>query len=157
MLCWEIQPLINYNLVVVVWSFYVIVIFIFFIVQSLPPPGLPSHSSTSHSASPCLQKDVLTSLQPPTPPSPTFFPPHLTRLPCSLWSQVSQGLGASSLTEARPGSPLLYTCWGAEEGLVPASIYCLVGGSMSERSQGFRLVEMAGLPILKFKMTHFFP
>ena len=29
-----------------------------------------------------------------------------------LGPQVSQGLGASSLTEARPGSPLLYMCWG---------------------------------------------
>jgi hypothetical protein len=34
--------------------------------------------------------------------------PHPTRLPHSLGPQDSQGLGASSPTEARTGSPLLY-------------------------------------------------
>ena len=58
--------------------------------------------------------------------SPKGFPPHLhpyplnpipclqtptpARPPHSLGPQVSQGLGAASLTEARPGSPLLYMC-----------------------------------------------
>jgi hypothetical protein len=31
-------------------------------------------------------------------------------------------------------------------GLISAGICCLVGGLVSERSQGFRLVETAGLP-----------
>ena len=33
------------------------------------------------------------------------------RPPHSLGPQASGGLGASSPTEARPGSPLLYMCW----------------------------------------------
>ena len=32
-------------------------------------------------------------------------------------------------------------------GLISAGVCCLVGGSVSERSQGSRLVETAGLPI----------
>jgi hypothetical protein len=52
-------------------------------------------------------------------------------------------LGASSLTGARPGSPLLSTYWR----LGPALICCLVGGSVSDISQGSRLVESAGLPL----------
>lgn len=51
----------------------------------------------------------------PPPPPPrgclhTLTPLHPTRPPHSLGPQVSQRLDASSLTEARPGSPLLYTC-----------------------------------------------
>jgi hypothetical protein len=45
----------------------------------------------------------------PPPPSST---PHPTRPPQFLGPQVSQGLGVSSLTEARPGNPLLYMCQG---------------------------------------------
>ena len=37
---------------------------------------------------------------------------HPTRPPHSLEPQVSQGLGASSLTATGPGSPLLYMCQG---------------------------------------------
>ena len=47
---------------------------------------------------PHLQEDV------PTPPP--------TRSPHSLRPPVSWGLGASSLTESKPRSPLLYTCCG---------------------------------------------
>ena len=39
---------------------------------------------------------------------------HPARPPYSLGSQVSWGLGSSSLTEARPCSPLLYVCWGPD-------------------------------------------
>jgi hypothetical protein len=39
-------------------------------------------------------------------------PPYLARPPHSLGPQVSQGLGVSSLIEARPGSPLLCLCQG---------------------------------------------
>jgi hypothetical protein len=55
----------------------------------------------------------------------------------SLESQVSQGLGASP-TEARPGSPLLYMCWG------PWTSLCRLPGW---RSLGFELVENASLPM----------
>ena len=34
-------------------------------------------------------------------------------------------------------------------GLLSAGIYCLVGGSVSERSQGSRIVDTAGLPMGK--------
>jgi hypothetical protein len=50
---------------------------------------------------PYLQEDIPT-------PSP---PPHPNQSPHSLGPQVSQGLGASSLIEARPASPLLCMCW----------------------------------------------
>ena len=53
------------------------------------PPTVPSPTPPL----PCLQEDVL-----PTP----------SRTAPSLGLQVSRGLGASSLTEAWPGSPLLY-------------------------------------------------
>jgi hypothetical protein len=39
----------------------------------------------------------------------------------SLKPQVSQGLGASFLTEARPGSPLLHMCQGASDQSVSAA------------------------------------
>jgi hypothetical protein len=38
--------------------------------------------------------------------------PHPTWPLNSLGPPVSWGLGASSLSEHRPGSPLLYVCWG---------------------------------------------
>ena len=57
------------------------------------------HSLTSSSPPP-LQEDVPT-------PIPT---PHPTRLPHSLGPLVSRGLGASSLTESRPSTLLLYMC-----------------------------------------------
>jgi len=44
-------------------------------------------------------------MSPPPSPNPT----SLTH---SLGPQVSLGLGASSLTDSRSGSPLLYMCWG---------------------------------------------
>ena len=50
----------------------------------------------------------------PIPPLPISkrmspLPSHLTRPPHYL--QFFRGLGASSLSEARSGSPLLYMCW----------------------------------------------
>ena len=82
-------------------------------------------------------------LPPPPPrdcPTPPQLPHTLPDLPCS-WDP--QGLGTSSLTEARKGSPLLYM----PGGLRAASVCCLVGVPVSERSQGPRLIETAGLPI----------
>jgi hypothetical protein len=60
----------------------------------------PANHSTSHNSSPppCLFKDV-----------PMLL--HPTRVLNSLGPPVSWGLGASSLTEPRPCSPLLYMCW----------------------------------------------
>jgi hypothetical protein len=64
-----------------------------------PTPSGPSHRASSHSTfPPCLQTH--THIHTP------IMPPH------SLVPQGSQGLGASFLTEARPGSLLLCMCWG---------------------------------------------
>ena len=38
--------------------FFKVLLLFFFTVQSLPPLSLPSHSSSSHSSSPCLQEDI---------------------------------------------------------------------------------------------------
>ena len=63
---------------------------------------------------PCLHMDV------PNPqPHPT--PPHPTRPLSSLGPTFYWGLGASSLTEPRPGS-LLYMCWG------PHISWCMLPG-----------------------------
>ena len=48
--------------------------------------------------------------------------PPFPRPAHSLGAQVSQEWGVYSLTEARPGSPLLYTCWG------PHIIWCMLPG-----------------------------
>jgi hypothetical protein len=87
----------------------------------------------------------LTVLHPiPSPLSPRGCPHPSQPLPLlllhptsplhSLGPQVSQRLGVSSL---------LYMC----QGLISAGVCCLVGGSVSERSQGSRLIETAGLPM----------
>jgi hypothetical protein len=64
---------------------------------------------------------------------PFLLPPSPTGCP-SLWqtfpvpgSQVSGGLGASSPTEARLGSPLLYMCRG------PWTSSCMVPGWLNLR------------------------
>ena len=58
----------------------------------------------------------------------------------SLGPQFSKGLDTSSLTESRPRSPLLYMVGGFISVDMPTSyqLNCLVGGSVSERSQGSR-------------------
>jgi hypothetical protein len=45
-------------------------------------------------------------------PHPQPTPPYPNRPLNSLGPPVSWGLGASSLTESKTGSPLLYVCWG---------------------------------------------
>lgn len=68
-------------------------LFFFFKQSSLyPPPGHLSNDSSSHSSSPISKRT-----SPPPPARPSY----------SLGSQVSGGVGTSSLTEARPGNPLL--------------------------------------------------
>ena len=84
------------------------VLFLFFTLQILfssPTPCLLSDCSASHPYSPhlCLQEDV------PIPPPHT----HTHTWPLnSLGPPVAWGLSVSSLIEHRPGSPLLYMCWG---------------------------------------------
>lgn len=71
------------------------------------PPTAPHPIPPFH----CLQEDIPTPpILTPTPLNPT--PLHPTRPPHSLGPQVFQGLGASSLAEARHGSLLLYMCQG---------------------------------------------
>ena len=95
--------------------------------SSCPPPSPFSHSSSFHSSTPShLQEDVL---------SP------------SLSHQISRLPGAPSLWRVRyifsDCVPGVFCCicfiW--------AGICCLVGGSVSERSQGSRLAKTAGLPV----------
>jgi hypothetical protein len=50
-----------------------------------------------------------------------------------------------SVLSLRPDQAVL--CCVCVGGLGPASVCCLVGGLVSERSQGSRLVEIAGLPM----------
>ena len=47
------------------------------------------------------------------------------------------------MTVFRPRSPLLYSIGG----LISVGVGWLVGGSVYKRSQGFRLIETAGLPM----------
>jgi hypothetical protein len=63
--------------------------------------------------------------------------PHTPRPLNFLGPPISWGLGASSLAETRPGSPLLYMCWAPQT----ADVSCLVGGLMFERSWGSRLLN----------------
>jgi hypothetical protein len=77
---------------------------------------LPVHSLTfPHPMSPPCHP-VSTRMSPP--PYPHYHP---TRLLNSLGPPVSWELGASSLNEHRPGSPLPYMCWGphVSRGMLP--------------------------------------
>jgi len=86
---------------------FVLFYFVLFILHSrfycilVHPPTVPHTippSHTSHSA-------------PHPHPLHQDVPTHPTRSLNFLGPPVSWGLGASSLTEPRPGSPLLYMCW----------------------------------------------
>jgi hypothetical protein len=104
--------------------------FIFFLQSShYLPPVLLSESFSSHFSSPVSKR-----MSPP--PLPTA--PHPTRPPHSVGPQVSQGLGASSLTEARTDS---IVCVRALEQLVYAAWL------MAQCMRDLRLVETAGLPM----------
>jgi hypothetical protein len=99
---------------------------LFFFLQSshCSSPSSPSHSSSSHSSShPCLQEDVPLLLS-QTPARP----PH--------------SLGPKTLRADQ--AILCCVCVGD---LRPASACCLSGASVTERSQGSRLVESASLPM----------
>ena len=95
----------------------------------------------------CLHPDVS-----PLPVLPHRDPPpsplrgqlhHLVSPFCSTWFINSAGLVASSPTEVRLVSPLLHMCKGPQI----SCAFSLVGGSVSESSQGSRLVDTVGLPI----------
>ena len=92
------------------------------------PHGVPSDCSLSYSSTPVSKRMS----QPPS-----LLP---SRSPHSLGPQVSPGLCASSLTEARPGSPLLSICFG---GLISAGVCFLY-----ERSQDIcqQVLCVLGLP-----------
>jgi hypothetical protein len=107
-------------------TFFYCFIYLHSSIVSLPSP--PSHNSSTRSSSNLPWRGG-SPLCPPTR--------HLS----SLGPQVSQGLGASSPTEARPDSPLLYMCQG------PWLSPCILPGwwfSLWEL-QGSGLVESAGL------------
>ena len=90
----------------------------------------------------------------PAPLSPGGCPPpypHSTRPLNSLEIPVSWGVVASSLTKLRP----VVLCCICVGGLISASICCLVGSPVFERSQGFRLIETADPPT-GFALLHSF-
>jgi hypothetical protein len=60
----------------------------------------------------------------------------------SLGPPVSWGLGASSLNEHRPGSPLLYVCWGAYFSWCTLTFWW----SNVWETSGSRLIETSGSP-----------
>ena len=99
---------------------------IFFTVQSLSLSIL--HPTTSHSSSPCPRICL------PTPPD---FP--------TPWGHKSLK-GQVPFLSLRLGHQE-FLCYMCILGLIQASVCCLVGGSVSERSWGSRLVETAGPPI----------
>ena len=83
-----------------------------------------------------------TALHPITPPHfPVSTHTH-TGILNSLGPPVFWGLGASSLTESRPSSPLLYMCW------EPHISWCMLPGWWSSvwEISGSRLIETAGPP-----------
>ena len=73
----------------------------------------------------------------PPPPSPRGCL-HLIRP-----QQASSLPGTSSLLRVT----CLFSQWGQTKGLRSAPVCCMVGGSVSERSQGSSLVKMADLPM----------
>ena len=87
---------------------------------------------SSHCSLPIYSLTVYYPILPPSSPHLQENDPSPTRPPHSLKPQVSWGLGSSSPTEARPGSPLLYMWWGDGS----ADICYLVGGSVSEKTRG---------------------
>jgi hypothetical protein len=102
--------------------------------------SLIQYSSPSISALRPFPVPYLNSESPRGCPHP--LPPHHQTSPLSGASSLSQGLDASSLTEARLVSPLPYMCGS----LISPGLCYLVGGSVSERSQRCRSVGIAGLP-----------
>ena len=101
---WKLQSISNLNL-----SFLLIILFIY-IPNVAPHLGPPSQSSSLHPPSPSPLR--VSSC------SPFPSPKH----PSSLEHQVSMGLGVSSPSEAKQGSPLLHMCQG------PRTSLCMLFG-----------------------------
>ena len=102
----------------------------------------------------CMYVVIYLTLQISSTPTPTPPPHQISKLPGA--SSLLRVRGAYSLTEPRPGSPLLYMCWGPHI----SCVCCLVGGLVSERSQGSRLIETTGPPYrvaLLFSFFQLFP
>jgi hypothetical protein len=94
----------------------------------------------------------------PTHLSPHGYLPPTPSTLNSLGPPVSWGLGPISLNEHRHLSPLLYMCCYKCHHLRSVGVCCLVGGPVSERSQGSRLIETAGSPTgLPFSSASFCP
>jgi hypothetical protein len=101
--------LLSFSLLLII---IIIVIFNLFLQSSCYFPSvLPSNISSSVSSFSNLQEDVPTPWHPQHPTNPLPF----------LGPQVSQSLGVSSLTEGRPGTPLLYMCKGTSVQLLYAA------------------------------------
>jgi hypothetical protein len=107
--------------------FLILYLFTFYTPDFIPllihPPTVP------HTISPS-QPSVSTRVSPP-------LTTHVTRPLNYPGPPVFWRLHASSLTEPKTGSPLLYLCWGS-----PIS-WCMLPG---ERSRESRLIETAGPP-----------
>ena len=100
----------------------------FFTIKSLPSsqPALPKFLNPFPPS--------LDSKRMPPPPVRPLYP----------WGLKSPGL-VSCLLPLRPDHAL--RCCISVGGLISTGVCCLFGGSVSERSQGSRLVETAGLPM----------
>jgi hypothetical protein len=103
--------------------------FYLFTVQPLSPPDPSSYSSLAQSSSPLSPRGC-------SPPPPLGLP--------TPWSLKSFEVRCifSHRGQTRQSSAVYVS-----EVLGPLRVCCLVGGSESERSQGTRLVETAGLPM----------
>lgn len=110
-------------------SFLLLLLFCSPVVAPLPvcPPNIPPPIPPF----PCLQMDA-----------PPHHPPGLL----TTWCLTSLECQVPLISLRRDQAALLlYMCLGPQTCLV--CVWCLVGGSVSERSQGSRLLEAAGLPM----------
>ena len=108
---------------------FYLLIFYLYILNAAPSPGAPLPSS-----SPCF-------------PSSSLLRGCLPlRSPSSLGHQASTGLGASSPSETRQGSPLLHVCLGEQCQRVNASGNCFLWGahrSCTKRTMNRELLLLA--------------
>ena len=99
-------------------SFYLIILFIY-LPNVVSFPSLPSQSSSHTHPRPFASERMLPHLPIQSCSSPTYL-----LHPPSFRHQITTGLGTSSPTESRQGSPLLHMCQGHR----PIHVSSLVGG-----------------------------
>ena len=99
-------------------SFYLIILFIY-LPNVVSFPSLPSQSSSHTHPRPFASERMLPHLPIQSCSSPTYL-----LHPPSFRHQITTGLGTSSPTESRQGSPLLHICQGHR----PIHVSSLVGG-----------------------------